>query len=185
MPSRLFRRCPSRSGTGATSVRLSWLPALFILVLAGIRPVAADGTPPGFTADHANDPRQMLALNIYHEARADGEDGMIAVGWVVLNRVEDEHYPDSVLEVIKQHKESSRKCEWGWWCDGKSDRPRNPELWAEALEITDRLLENPPPDPTDGAIWVQHVKDGWPSWLSKEDGRHTATIGDHIFFARR
>jgi spore germination cell wall hydrolase CwlJ-like protein len=33
-----------------------------------------------------------MALNMYHEARGEGRLGMLAVGWVVLNRMADRSY---------------------------------------------------------------------------------------------
>ena len=37
-----------------------------------------------------------MALNMYHEARGEGRLGMLAVGWVVLNRMADKAYPKTV-----------------------------------------------------------------------------------------
>ena len=41
-----------------------------------------------------------MALNIYHEARADHIAGQYAVADVVLNRVEDTRYPNSIFSSI-------------------------------------------------------------------------------------
>ena len=43
-----------------------------------------------------------LAINIYHEARADHIAGQYAVADVVLNRVQDTRYPNTICEVVKQ-----------------------------------------------------------------------------------
>ena len=43
-----------------------------------------------------------LALNVYHEARDQPVYGMQAVAEVVLNRVHDRRFPDTVCEVVKQ-----------------------------------------------------------------------------------
>ena len=43
-----------------------------------------------------------LALNVYHEAKNQDVNGMFAVADVVMNRVEDHRYPNSVCEVVKQ-----------------------------------------------------------------------------------
>jgi spore germination cell wall hydrolase CwlJ-like protein len=42
-----------------------------------------------------------LALNIYHEARSESFDGQYAVAHVVINRVQDHRWPDSICEVVK------------------------------------------------------------------------------------
>ena len=43
-----------------------------------------------------------LALNIYHEARDQPFIGQVAVAQVVMNRVHDDRYPNTVCEVVKQ-----------------------------------------------------------------------------------
>ena len=44
--------------------------------------------------------KECMALNLYWEARSEGVEGMTAVGWVVLNRMKDSRYPESVCGVI-------------------------------------------------------------------------------------
>ena len=43
-----------------------------------------------------------MALNIYHEARNQSMVGQVAVAEVVMNRVEDSRFPDTICEVVKQ-----------------------------------------------------------------------------------
>ena len=45
---------------------------------------------------------QCLALNMYHEARNQGSAGLLAVSSVVLNRVKDKRFPNTICEVIEQ-----------------------------------------------------------------------------------
>ncbi len=45
---------------------------------------------------------ECLSLNMYHEARNQGTAGLLAVSNVVLNRVNDERFPDTVCGVVKQ-----------------------------------------------------------------------------------
>jgi spore germination cell wall hydrolase CwlJ-like protein len=45
---------------------------------------------------------ECLALNMYHEARSQGTAGLFAVSAVVLNRVNDTRFPNSVCEVVEQ-----------------------------------------------------------------------------------
>ena len=71
-----------------------------------------------------------MAFNIYHEANNQSMLGQIAVGQVVMNRVEDSRFPDTVCEVVKQavtykgtDKPVLHKCQFSWYCDGKNDEP--------------------------------------------------------------
>ena len=41
-----------------------------------------------------------LALNVYYETRSDNLAGMYAVSDVVLNRVRDTRYPNTICEVV-------------------------------------------------------------------------------------
>ena len=43
-----------------------------------------------------------LALNVYYEARSQSTVEQIAVAQVVINRVNDSRYPNSICEVVKQ-----------------------------------------------------------------------------------
>ena len=45
---------------------------------------------------------KCLALNMYHEARSQGTAGLFAVSAVVINRVNDSRFPNSVCEVVYQ-----------------------------------------------------------------------------------
>ena len=48
-----------------------------------------------------------LAQVIYHEARGESQEGKIAVGHVVLNRVKDPRFPNTVYKVVYQPKQFS------------------------------------------------------------------------------
>ena len=72
-----------------------------------------------------------LSLNIYYEARNQPLRGQMAVAEVVLNRVEDKNFPDTICEVVMEGPTYSwkpdfpvrHKCQFSWYCDGKSDTP--------------------------------------------------------------
>ena len=91
-----------------------------------------------------------LAKNMYYEARSQGLAGQLAVSLVVLNRVKDKRFPNTICEVIHQGPvreswktrgkdvaESERKyfpiknrCQFSWYCDGKSDDPKEPTTYG-------------------------------------------------------
>jgi len=122
-----------------------------------------------------------MALNLYHEVRSERRESKIAVGWVVLNRVEDREFPDTVCQVIHEGGESP-PCEWSWWCDGESDEPQNATAWAAAQRLARNLLQNPPPDPTRGALWFHHVSVEPPPWA--QHFKRTVRIGEHVFYRK-
>ena len=138
-------------------------------------------------------PIECLALNMYHEARDQGTAGILAVSAVVLNRVKDKRFPNTICEVVFQGpvRESwkrngtyfpiKNKCQFSWYCDGKSDNPHNEEQYQRLLEISEMMLYHagPPLDITDGALFyhADHITPGW-----AKTKQRTTEIGDHIFY---
>ena len=58
--------------------------------------------------DYTEDDVELLARTIYGEARDQGEEGMAAVGNVVINRLNKKSwYGDSIQEIIKLPEEFS------------------------------------------------------------------------------
>lgn len=122
--------------------------------------------------------RECLARTLYWEAKNEGREGMIAVGWVVLNRQQHEKFPSGLCEVVYEGGETP-PCQFSWWCDGESDRPREAGNWERALQVADLLLREPPPDPTDGALFF-HSADIDVPW--RVERARTAQIGNHIYY---
>ena len=121
---------------------------------------------------------QCLALALYWEARGETRRGMIAVGWTILNRARSKEFPGTPCAVIYQGGEHP-PCQFSWWCDGKSDRPRDRDSWIQARVIAAELLMNPPPDPTGKALFYHSTSIGVP-WKRKRV--RTTRIGNHIFY---
>ncbi len=145
---------------------------------------------------------RCLALNIYHEARSQGTAGLFGVTAVVLNRVNDERFPNTICEVVKQgptreswktkqHKNLldgeriyypiRNKCQFSWYCDGKDDTPHNKKKYQEILDLVKAILYNELPfiDITDGALFY-HADYVNPSWAKTK--QRTTEIDDHIFY---
>ena len=135
---------------------------------------------PGEGKADIRDEINCLALNIYFEARGEPVDGKIAVGHVVLNRVADARYPDKICEVVKQGGPRPRhRCQFSWWCDGRSDRPRDLQAWKESQVLARVVFWGYAEDPTGGALWY-HADYTFPAW-----GRKLARgpmIGRHQFY---
>lgn len=134
------------------------------------------------------DPKDVLclALNTYHEARGESTGGRYATMNVVMNRVEDGRWPDTVCEVVQQAhltedgKIAHGKCAFSWYCDGKEDIPSNNEEFDVIYNQAQKFLENPNRvDITDGAVYYHSVSvfPGWRIGLTK-----TARIDGHFFY---
>jgi len=121
---------------------------------------------------------QCLALAMYWEARGEGRLGMEAVAFVVLNRVRNPNFPNSVCAVVFQGGESP-PCQFSWWCDGKSDRPRDAIQWRQATRSAENLLSRRKIDPTRGALYF-HSTAVRSAWHRRQ--RPTVRIGGHVFY---
>ena len=132
-----------------------------------------------------------MALNIYYETRSSNLADMYSVADVVLNRVEDTRYPDSICGVVKEGQQYSdgrmkrNKCQFSWYCDGKNDTPRDRESWKKAQSIAwDIVKWNSFRGITEGSTHYHttYVKPRWnksrKGWSITRVGR----IGAHIFY---
>ena len=121
-----------------------------------------------------------LALNVYHEARNDPEIGQYAVAHVVMNRVQHDRWPNDVCSVVKQgYHKGKHRCQFSWYCDGKSDKPYEHRAWALAQLVAADVLSGEVPDVTGNATHYHatYVKPYWAKHLDK-----TVTLGSHIFY---
>lgn len=134
---------------------------------------------------------ECLAKNIYFEARNQSLMGQLAVAHVVINRVQDDRYPNTICEVVEQGPtyvnwkgnimQVRNKCQFSWYCDGLSDIPHNNILWEITQETAQQALViyKNFGDLTNGSTHYHaaNVNPYWVSELSK-----TIHIDDHIFY---
>lgn len=123
---------------------------------------------------------ECLALTIYFEARGESDEGKIAVGHVVMNRAAHPLFPRKVCEVVQQGGEKLRfHCQFTWWCDGRSDQPREWRAWEKSKALARRIYWDDSPDPTAGALWY-HADYARPRW--RRDLSRGPKIGRHVFY---
>jgi len=133
-----------------------------------------------------------LALNVYHEARSEPLVGKFAVSDVVLNRVRDSRWPDTICGVIYDGPTKPSwndetklipirdRCQFSWYCDGKDDTPLDQEAWYEARIVAhDIINRNRFRGVTEGATHyhASYVKPEWRTWFYP-----VGRIGSHIFY---
>ena len=127
-----------------------------------------------------------LALNIYFESRNQPIEGQVAVSQVVLERVKSDKYPSTVCEVVFQGPTYSwsvnypirDRCQFSWYCDGLSDKPKDKTAWLNSLEVAEKVYYGLT-DTVKGATHYHSVKvDPW--WAKYKV--KVKRIGDHIFY---
>ena len=131
-----------------------------------------------------------MSKNIYFEAAIESTAGKIAVGQVVLNRINSKYYPDTVCEVVKQGRHYANgfpvrdRCQFSWYCDGKHDVPYPGQLWKKSQDIAKFMLTSGyEVDITDGALNYHADYIPNPRW-AKETNK-TVKIDRHIFYAQK
>ena len=128
-----------------------------------------------------------LALNVYHEARDQPFIGQVAVAQVVMNRVYDDRYPDHPCEVVFQGPTYSWKpdfpvrhrCQFSWYCDGKSDKVYDEDAYRQALTIAHGVYYNDLDDFVEGATHY-HATYVLPELA--ESKTPVVQIGQHMFY---
>lgn len=133
-----------------------------------------------------NEDVSCLALNIYHEARNQPMVGQIAVALVTLNRVDDPRFPNTVCGVVTQGKHVGgvpvkNKCHFSWYCDGKSDKALNIELYQGIVQLAKTIYRNRDSiyDITNGSTHY-HTDKVHPYWVETKE--RVVQIEDHIFY---
>jgi len=136
------------------------------------------------TADSESE-LKCLATAIYFEARGEPEDGQLAVAQVVLNRVKNPAYPNTICGVVYQNKTKRNRCQFSFACDGRADRITDKAAWEHAEALAKKSVEEQSTTFIEevGSATHYHATYVRPRWA----GRMTETdkIGRHIFYNTR
>ena len=111
----------------------------------------------------------LLAKLIAAEARGESYRGQVAVGAVVLNRVEHSSFPDSVSGVIYQK--------------GAFDCVRDSNWKVEPTETAKKAARDALNgwDPSNGAVYYYNPKTATSKWIKSRPA--IVQIGNHLFCA--
>ena len=142
-----------------------------------------------------------LAQNVYFEAKSEPLAGQYAVADVVLNRVNDNRYPNTICEVVREGpiKESwktrqhadlpdeeriyhpiKNRCQFSWYCDGKADTIRDNDAWRMAQIVAYKILHTEKMRGiTEGATHY-HADYVSPAWAKSI--QLVGSISTHIFY---
>lgn len=97
-------------------------------------------------AESSHSDVECLALNMFHEVRQDRDIiSDFAVSWVVMNRVKDKRFPNTICEVIFQDKQFS------WVRKGSKFHYINDKIESEAFE---RAVEH-------AILFLMYYEDGY------------------------
>lgn len=124
--------------------------------------------------------QKCLAEGIYFEARGEKVKGQAAVAQVILNRVRNPTFPDTICGVVYQNVTWHNRCQFSFACDGKKERIASPAHWQTAQEVAMAV--------TAGKIWIDEVGAAThyhavyvhPRWAKTMQRK--ARIGLHVFY---
>ena len=115
---------------------------------------------------NSND-RYLLAKVIYAEARGESYTGQVAIAAVVLNRVRDSRFPNTVAGVIYQP----------WAFTAVNDGQINLEPNQKAYQAADDALNGW--DPTYGCVYYYNPQTATSKWIFST--KKVTQIGKHVF----
>ncbi len=124
--------------------------------------------------------QKCLAEGIYFEARGESTRGQAAVAQVILNRVRNPTFPNTICGVVYQNDHWRNRCQFSFACDGIRDRIDSREHWQTARDIAMAV--------TAGKIWLDEVGSAThyhatyvsPRWARSM--KRAARIGLHVFY---
>lgn len=112
----------------------------------------------------------LMSQIVYAESRSEPYEGKVAVASVILNRVRNPKFPNTVEGVIKQKNAFS--------CvkNGKINVVPDEESYRAVLDALKGV------DPTDRAVFFYNPKIATSSWMKNVEKQNVKPIGNHVFF---
>ena len=124
--------------------------------------------------------QKCLANGIYFEARGEKLRGQAAVGQVILNRVRNPTYPNTICGVVYQNDNWLNRCQFSFACDGKRDRITSPANYKMAEEIAMAVTAGKIFIPEVASATHYHATYVAPRWAHTM--KKMKKIGLHIFY---
>lgn len=134
--------------------------------IAGKKTLAALGITSSQSSSSSSD-YTLLARLISAESRGESYLGQVAVGAVVLNRIEHPSFPDTVSGVIYQ------KGAFSCLDDGQFYKPVSDSAYRAARDALNGV------DPSGGAIYYYNPATATNKWIRSR--KIITTIGKHVF----
>jgi spore germination cell wall hydrolase CwlJ-like protein len=127
--------------------------------------------------------QKCLAEGIYFEARGEQIKGQAAVAQVILNRVRNPAYPNSICGVVYQNRSWRNRCQFSFACDGTRPRVRSARHYRIAEEVGMAVTAGKVFIPEIGSSTHYHATYVRPRWARSME--RLQRIGLHIFYRTR
>jgi spore germination cell wall hydrolase CwlJ-like protein len=129
-----------------------------------------------------------MAEAIYFESRGEPDIGQLAVGITIRNRFNSRRYPDSICEVVRQGRywkghPVKHKCQFSYFCDGKSEIVSDLRAWQNALDLAAIILSTRLEIAGLENVTHYHSVKVKPDWSRKL--YYKTTVGRHLFYVKK
>lgn len=122
-----------------------------------------------------------LARAVYFEARSESELGQLAVAKVILNRVRDPDYPNTICGVVYQGSGRRNSCQFSFACDGLPDDVKSAKAWANSKRVAQKALNGSSKVAAVASATNYHADYVKPRWAKSM--KRLIKIGRHIFYS--
>ncbi|WP_425348808.1 cell wall hydrolase [Pararhizobium antarcticum] len=124
--------------------------------------------------------QKCLADGIYFESRGESVKGQAAVAQVILNRVRNPTYPNTICGVVYQNKSWYNRCQFSFACDRIPDIVWSRASWQTASEVALAVTAGKIWFPEVGSATHYHATYVRPDWGPTM--KRLTKIGKHIFY---
>jgi len=163
---------------GATGLEAQKLNAAMPTAVNALRPAQVFKFTPK-TAEDRRRALRCLTQAVYYEAALEPSLGQEGVAQVVLNRVRDPNYPNTVCGVVFQGAERTTGCQFSFTCDGSLGQAPVAWAWDRARRVAEAALAGHVSHDVGTATHyhADYVHPWWSPTLAK-----ITQIGAHIFY---
>ena len=122
---------------------------------------------------------RCLTQGIYYEAALEPTEGQEAVAQVILNRVRDLNYPNSICGVVFEGADRTTGCQFSFTCMGALAQAPVGWAWKRSQVVAERMLAGHVATKVGTATHyhADYVHPWWATTLNK-----LTQIGAHIFY---
>jgi|TARA_R110000772_G_scaffold143853_1_gene253423 spore germination cell wall hydrolase CwlJ-like protein len=127
-----------------------------------------------------------LVEAVYYEARSESFIGQVAVANVILERVRNDNYPNTICGVVHQgrllnNRIVRNRCQFSYYCDGKTEKMNDYSALLNVINVTGLVLEGIQLEKTVGATHY-HTNYVRPLWSITGRLKKLGAVGTHIFY---
>ena len=145
---------------------------LVAAIAAGVLPWLAgcSGRSSGPSIAATTDERECMVRAMYFESQRSSHEGLMAVGTVVMNRVESQRFPNTICGVVGQHRQ---------FAPGVLTRRVDPRQSRWALYAADKVLKGERYKPVGKALHFHAA-----SYKNPYPAKYVTVAGGNAFYYR-